>query len=196
MDNGGEFVTMKKYFLIYEISNYTSTPHTPQQNGIYEHRHYHLIKTSLTLLHDASLPLSYWPHAFATAAYFINCQPTLILNHKSPFKALFSTATKLLKTQKIWLLMLPTHKTPQHQQIPAQSNTISICGLFLNPKCIQMSWPTNPQSLLHPKIECFHFNTHIAHHIPFAHTSHCCQWPQELLLVSQHLQVTALILSL
>jgi IS30 family transposase len=58
-DNGGEFVALRQYFSIHGISHYTTTPHINQQNGVSKRRHRHLIETSLTLLHDASLPLSY-----------------------------------------------------------------------------------------------------------------------------------------
>jgi len=44
--------------------HYTTTPHTSQQNGVFECRHRHLVETTLTLLHDASLDPLYWPHAF------------------------------------------------------------------------------------------------------------------------------------
>jgi hypothetical protein len=58
-DNGGEFVALKHYFTTNGISHYTTAPHTPQQNGVSERRHRHLVETGLTLLHDASLPLQY-----------------------------------------------------------------------------------------------------------------------------------------
>lgn len=73
-NNGGEFIALKLYLSLHGISHYTIAPHTPQQNGVFEHRH--LVETGLTLLHDASLALSYWPHAFQTASYFTNRQPT------------------------------------------------------------------------------------------------------------------------
>jgi hypothetical protein len=66
------------------ISHYTIAPHTAAQNGVAKRRH-HLIETSLTLLYDASLEPLYWPHAFHTAPYLINRQPTSLLQNKSVF---------------------------------------------------------------------------------------------------------------
>ena len=63
-DNGGEFIPIKSFLLVNGIGHYTTAPHTPQQNGVSERRHCHLVETGLTLLHDTSLPFSYWPHAF------------------------------------------------------------------------------------------------------------------------------------
>jgi len=89
-DNGDKFLKLKPYLSNHGISHYTTAPHTPQQNGVIERRHRHFVETSLTFLHDASLPLSYWPHAFQTAAYLINRQPTPLLQNKSPFEVLFN----------------------------------------------------------------------------------------------------------
>jgi transposase InsO family protein len=84
-DNGGEYVRLKSFFSLHGISHLTTAPKTPQQNGVSERRHRHLVETGLTLLHDANLPLTYWPHAFQTATYLINRQPTPILQNISPY---------------------------------------------------------------------------------------------------------------
>jgi hypothetical protein len=89
-NNGDEFVALKHYFTTNGISHYTTTPHTLQQNGVFEQRHRHLVETDLTLLHDASLPLQYWPYAFSTAAYLINRHPTPLLHHEFSFEILFT----------------------------------------------------------------------------------------------------------
>ena len=39
-------------------------PHTPQQNGVVEHKHRHLVETGLALLNHAQIPLQYWEDAF------------------------------------------------------------------------------------------------------------------------------------
>lgn len=56
-DNGGEFLSLKNYLSLHGISHYTTAPYTPQQNGVFERRHRHLVETGLTLLQDDSLPL-------------------------------------------------------------------------------------------------------------------------------------------
>ncbi|KAJ0099515.1 hypothetical protein Patl1_20748 [Pistacia atlantica] len=62
---------------------------------------------SLTLLHDASLPLSYWPYAFQTVTYRINRQPTPLLQNKSPFEVLFGQRANYLKLRKFGCLCYP-----------------------------------------------------------------------------------------
>jgi len=106
-DNGGEFVALKNYFSIHGISHYTTAPHTPQQNGVAERRHRHIVKTGLTLLKDADLPLSCWPYAFQTSVYLINRHPTTLLHHKSPFESLFNQPPNYLKLKKFGCLCFP-----------------------------------------------------------------------------------------
>ena len=70
----------------------------------------------LTLLHDTSLPFSYWPHAFQRASYLINRQPTSLLQNHSPFEALFGQKPNYLKLRNYRCLCYPltrpynTHK--------------------------------------------------------------------------------------
>ena len=106
-DNGGEFIALKSYLLLHGITHYTTAPHTPQQNGVSERRHRHLVETGLTLLHDAHLDFSYWPYAFQTASYLINKQPTPLLQEKSPFEVLFGQTPNYLKFKKIGCICYP-----------------------------------------------------------------------------------------
>ena len=123
LDNGGEFLSLKKYLSDHGISHYTTALHTPQQNGVSKRRHRHLVETGITLLHDAFLSLSYWPHAFQIATYLINRQPTPLLKHKSPFEVLFGQRPNYLKLRKFGCLCYPltrpynTHKL-QPKSIP------------------------------------------------------------------------------
>lgn len=65
-------MALKNHFSIHGISHYTTTLHTPQQNGVSECHHHHLVETSFTLLNDAYLSLKYWPHTFFTTIYMVN----------------------------------------------------------------------------------------------------------------------------
>ena len=51
----------------------------------------HLVETCLTLLANASLPLTFWDEAFRTSVYLINRLPTPKLSGKSPIELLFKT---------------------------------------------------------------------------------------------------------
>ena len=88
-DNGGEFIKLRSFLTTHGISHYTTTPHTPQQNGTIERRHRHVVETRMALLHHASVPSTYWTYALATAVYLINRLPTHLLSYTSPFETLF-----------------------------------------------------------------------------------------------------------
>ncbi|KAM0005355.1 putative RNA-directed DNA polymerase [Helianthus debilis subsp. tardiflorus] len=94
-DNGGEYIGLKSFLTTHGISHYTTPPHTPEQNGVAERRHRHVVETGLALLHHAHLPTSFWSHAFQAATYLINRLPTTILNNKSPYEVLFNVAPNL-----------------------------------------------------------------------------------------------------
>ncbi|KAJ0083678.1 hypothetical protein Patl1_29526 [Pistacia atlantica] len=107
-------------------------PYTPQQNGVSERRHRHLVETGLTLLHDASLPLSYWPHAFQTATYLINGQPTPLLQNKSPFEALFGQRPNYHKLRKFGCLCYPLLKPYNTTKMETKSTPCIFLGYSPN----------------------------------------------------------------
>ena len=57
-DNGGEFISnrMMNFYEERGIMLETTCPHTPQQNGIVERKHRHLLDTARALMFEASLP--------------------------------------------------------------------------------------------------------------------------------------------
>ena len=73
------------------IIHQKSCPYTPEQNGLAERKHQHLIETTITLLHHAKLLYVFWTYAVHTTLYLINRMPSLILHHKSPFELLFQS---------------------------------------------------------------------------------------------------------
>lgn len=64
-DNGGEYFNsqFQDFCSEHGILHQTSCPHTPSQNGVFERKHRHLVKTGLTLLYQFHLPLNYWSYA-------------------------------------------------------------------------------------------------------------------------------------
>ena len=90
-DNGKEYVNniFGQFLQSLGIIHQTSCPYTPEQNGVAERKHRHLIETVVTLLHQSHLPVSFWVEALATANYLINRMPSHTLSNKSPYQLLY-----------------------------------------------------------------------------------------------------------
>ena len=79
-DNGGELLALRSFLTTNGITHLTTPSHTPEHNGYSKRRHRHIVETSLTLLHQASIPLTLWSYAFATVVYVINRVPKVGLS--------------------------------------------------------------------------------------------------------------------
>ncbi|KAH9669465.1 retrovirus-related pol polyprotein from transposon RE1 [Citrus sinensis] len=90
-DGGGEFISneFQSHLSQCGIQHQLSCPATPEQNGVAERKHRHIVETGLTMLFHANMPLQYWVDAFSTAVYVINKLPSSTLNMKTPFYKLF-----------------------------------------------------------------------------------------------------------
>ncbi|GJU36766.1 retrovirus-related pol polyprotein from transposon TNT 1-94 [Tanacetum coccineum] len=74
--NIGETPKVLKHSMLYfkeaGIEHQTSTPRTPEQNGVVERRNRTLVEAARTMLSASKLPLSFWAEAVATACYTQN----------------------------------------------------------------------------------------------------------------------------
>lgn len=91
-DNGLEF--QSSYMLIFYkergILLETSCPYTPQQNGVVERKHRHLLEIARALRFQAALPIEFWGECVLTAAYIINKLPSHVLENKTPHEILLT----------------------------------------------------------------------------------------------------------
>ena len=93
-DNGSEYTSaeFQSYCSAHGILHQSSCPHTPEQNGVSERKHGHVVETGLALLYQSHLPLNFWSYAFTAATFLINRLPSSVLGFQSPWEKVFSKA--------------------------------------------------------------------------------------------------------
>ena len=88
-DGGGEYTSME--FLAYlhkeGIVKETTTPHTPQSNGVSERTNRTIMETAKAMMFAAGAPKEYWAEAVSTAVYLRNIAPTCSISEGSPYEA-------------------------------------------------------------------------------------------------------------
>lgn len=77
------------FFASTGIVHQTSCTQTPQQNGVVERKHKHLLEVCRALLFQSQLSTKFWGECLLAATHLINRMPTTLLQYKSPFELLF-----------------------------------------------------------------------------------------------------------
>ncbi|KAM2860061.1 hypothetical protein COP2_025401 [Malus domestica] len=87
-DGGGEYMSnrFQSFLKTKGITHQISCPYTPEQNGLAERKHRHLVETTVTLLQSSQLPSQLWSFAVQTVNYLINRMPSPVLQNQSPLE--------------------------------------------------------------------------------------------------------------
>lgn len=93
-DNGTEYQKLKAVFKKCGILYQTSTPYTPQQNGVAERMNRTLVEKAKCLMFDAGLPKIFWAEAMNMAAYLVNRTISSVHN-KTPDEMFFGKKVDL-----------------------------------------------------------------------------------------------------
>ena len=96
-DNDGEFFNaqVSELFKSQGIIHQSSCPHTPQQNGVVERKHRHIMETARAIRFQGHIPIKFWGECVLAAVHIINRIPSTVLDNKSPFEMMFSKSTDL-----------------------------------------------------------------------------------------------------
>nr|XP_043611556.1 uncharacterized protein LOC122583197 [Erigeron canadensis] len=88
--NGTELVNKEysAYFKAQGIIHQRSMAYTPQQNGVVERKHRHLIETARAIKMHVDLPIRFWGDCVLVATYLINRMTMQYLSWKTPFEIL------------------------------------------------------------------------------------------------------------
>ena len=88
-NNGGEYTSreFKTFLRDNLIEHETTTPHTPEQNGVAKRMNGTLLEKTKAMIFHAGLPESYWGEAINTVANLSNRLPTQVLDRNaSPYE--------------------------------------------------------------------------------------------------------------
>lgn len=133
-DNGTEFNNhdLQHHCSKLGILQQFTCAHTPQQNGIVERKHQHLLNVSRSLRFQSNLPINFWGDCVLAATHIINMLPTPVLQYKSPFEIMFN-------------------KIPDYSHLRAFGCLCYISDLYSTPdkfapktlKCVFLGYPFN-----------------------------------------------------
>lgn len=90
-DKGTEFINsiLQNYLHTSGIIHQMSCPYTPQQNGVVERKHQHILGVAGSLMLQANLPKSFWGDCILTAVHLINLLHIQQLKFKSLYELLY-----------------------------------------------------------------------------------------------------------
>ncbi|PKU71759.1 Retrovirus-related Pol polyprotein from transposon TNT 1-94 [Dendrobium catenatum] len=112
-DGGGEFIgnSFKSFLQQHGIQQQFSCPHTPEQNGLAERKHRHLLDLTRALLHASNLPHKFWADATSTAHYLINRLPSKSISLQIPFQRLHGKSPTYTHLRTFGCLCFPWMKS-------------------------------------------------------------------------------------
>jgi len=68
---------------------------TPQQNGVVERKHQHILNITRALIFQSNLPKLFWNFATSHAIFLLNRLPSKVLHNKSPYDILYASSPDL-----------------------------------------------------------------------------------------------------
>jgi hypothetical protein len=94
-DNGTEFA-LSDFFLSKGIIHQKSCVETPQQNGVVERKHQHILNVARSLSFHSKILITMWNFSIQHVVHIINRLPSPLLNSKCPYELLFKIPPSLI----------------------------------------------------------------------------------------------------
>ncbi|KAI0523042.1 hypothetical protein KFK09_005432 [Dendrobium nobile] len=159
-DGGGEYTSQafKSYLQDHGILQQLSCPHTPEQNGLAERKHRHLLDHTRAILHESGLPHKFRAEAISTAHYLINKLPSKAISNQIPTQRLHGTPPDYNHLRTFGCLCYPWLRP----YAPDKLSTRSAACVFIG------------YSPTHKGYKCYNLTTgktHISRHVVF-HEQH------------------------
>ncbi|GJU12707.1 RmlC-like cupins superfamily protein [Tanacetum coccineum] len=134
--NGTEIVNAacNSLFMSKGILHQRSMAYTPQQNGVVERKHRHLLDTARAIRLHANLPIKFWGDCVLAATYLINKMPMEILEWKSPYEKLFGQPPVYDHLRVIGCLCYAAVTVPQKDKFDNRGIKCVLLGYPMNQK--------------------------------------------------------------
>ncbi|PKU87481.1 Retrovirus-related Pol polyprotein from transposon TNT 1-94 [Dendrobium catenatum] len=135
-DNGGEYINSNFQNCLQNagIIHQLSCPYTPEQNGVAERKHRHIIETLRSLMFDAKVPLSFWVDTLLTAVYLINRLPLTHTPKASPYQLLYKELPNYNDLRTFGCLCYPWLPQTFHNKFNPKSSPCIFLGYASNSK--------------------------------------------------------------
>ncbi|GJY06414.1 copia protein, partial [Tanacetum coccineum] len=127
-------VACSSLFMSKGILHQKSMVYTPQQNGVVERKHRHLLDTARAIRLHANLPIKFWGDCVLAATYLINKMPMEILEWKSPYEKLFGKPPLYDHLRVIGCLCYVAVTTPRKDKFDNKGIKCVLLGYPLNQK--------------------------------------------------------------
>jgi Reverse transcriptase (RNA-dependent DNA polymerase)/gag-polypeptide of LTR copia-type/GAG-pre-integrase domain len=124
-DGGTEYKPIARLFP--SIVHQTTCPYIPQQNGVSERKHRHIIELALANMIHASIPERFWDDVFASVVYLINRLPPSC-DTSSPFLKLFKKSPDYLFLRVLGCLCFPYIRPYNDHKLQARSKPCVFLG--------------------------------------------------------------------
>jgi len=95
-DNGSEFIAMTSFLLSKGILHHKTCVETPQQNGVVERKHQHILNVARSLSFQSHVPITMWNFTVQHVVHIINRIPSHLLKFKSPFELVHRTRPSII----------------------------------------------------------------------------------------------------
>jgi hypothetical protein len=130
-DNAKEYTSSSfaSYLSAKCIIHQTSCVHTPQQNGVAEHKNRHLLDVMRCLLIHIHVPKHFWSDAVLTANYHINRMSSSVLDGASPHSLLYSSSPPFALPLKVFGCVCYVHNLgPGYDKLDPRSTKCVFLG--------------------------------------------------------------------
>lgn len=166
-DNGTEFVSdeCQQLFLTLGIQHQKCCAYTPQQNGVVERKHRHLLDIARALMFQSKLPLKFWPYSLLAATYILNRLPSSALHWKTPFETLYGNPSYFDKLKPFGCLAYATNVTPHKDKFQTRAHKCVFIGYVPRQKGYKLYNLDTNQTMISKDVSFIedHFPYHYIH---------------------------------